>query len=736
MDRIVTRLTPSLYGAPMPAGWEIDETLQVKDPSAIMPKGWNAEERGDWQAPLIDNPKCSVGCGEWKGNVDKIYNNTSILLKPFRPSDNFSEARLFEERPVISISKAGISKLSMCVKQSTTGAVIYSVLIRDGVDGKTFSAGFLHVQIMPSNRAPSFQLCPDCSLFLRVQENPERCCDGIISVNQNQNGVMSIPFVFGASAGRVWTTEALVHEQQRLSFFVQVLEIQMEDLLISDPSSMFTHDPYIDPLYSQGNSSLTFELRPDAYGKVTFNVKVQDDGESKLGGVDEWVSKNCTIYVVNTRVFAKFDSPILATGNNVDFNQMHAHIVNEMQTSRYLVILRVELALDTYEIEVSVLSWSNLLSKQDVQRFSHVIAQLKTKYSSNQTVVESVQESVNLVDTYFDVQSSEVVVLESSVEAAHIFPSYFTNISQKGSRYVQCKAKVTCSGTCACPSPGFMPRGHISDGPGDYMPESECSFLISTGSEIRDYACGDIELWFDAFETEAHYDTVQVFACSDEKCKTRTELASLSDTNTCTSDQSWADAVGQTCGTYDRHPDACLLAATFQAKGYSAEQMCCGCGGGSRPNTTTAPTVYSSRTGFMLMTFQSDDVVQQSGFEATWRTSISNLLEEDIDFEPTGLLPSIISSPSQKPLCTPLCRSADLSFTVLPFAHGSTLLNFTLGRMPAFTRQITITILPVNNAPTFTFAFDNSVLRLHEFTNRKNLAVSLVMNISKGPPPL
>jgi hypothetical protein len=25
---------------------------------------------------------------------------------------------------------------------------------------------------------------------------------------------------------------------------------------------------------------------------------------------------------------------------------------------------------------------------------------------------------------------------------------------------------------------------------------------------------------------------------------------------------------------------------------------------------------------------------------------------------------------------------------------------------------------------------------LHEFTNRKNLAVSLVMNISKGPPPL
>ena len=222
-----------------------------------------------------------------------------------------------------------------------------------------------------------------------------------------------------------------------------------------------------------------------------------------------------------------------------------------------------------------------------------------------------------------------------------------------------------------------------------------------------------------------------MFACSDEKCKTRTELASLSDKNTSKSDQSWADSVGQTYGTYVRHPgDACLLAATFQANGYSAEQMCCGCGGGSRPNTTTAPTVYSSRTGFMLMTFQSDDVVQQSGFEASWRTSISNLLEEDIDFEPTGLLSSIICSPSQKPLCTPLCRSADLSFTVPPFAQGSTLLNFTLGLMPAFTRQLTITILPVNNAPTFTFAFDNSVLHLHEFTNRKNLTVLLVKNIS------
>ena len=29
-------------------------------------QGWDDEEDGVWEAPLVDNPACTVGCGEWK----------------------------------------------------------------------------------------------------------------------------------------------------------------------------------------------------------------------------------------------------------------------------------------------------------------------------------------------------------------------------------------------------------------------------------------------------------------------------------------------------------------------------------------------------------------------------------------------------------------------------------------------------------------------------------------------
>ena len=52
--------------ASKPAGWEDDEPLQVPDPAATKPADWDDEEDGDWEAPIVDNPKCKVGCGEWK----------------------------------------------------------------------------------------------------------------------------------------------------------------------------------------------------------------------------------------------------------------------------------------------------------------------------------------------------------------------------------------------------------------------------------------------------------------------------------------------------------------------------------------------------------------------------------------------------------------------------------------------------------------------------------------------
>lgn len=33
---------------------------------AVKPHDWDDEEDGEWEAPVIDNPVCSVGCGKWE----------------------------------------------------------------------------------------------------------------------------------------------------------------------------------------------------------------------------------------------------------------------------------------------------------------------------------------------------------------------------------------------------------------------------------------------------------------------------------------------------------------------------------------------------------------------------------------------------------------------------------------------------------------------------------------------
>ena len=36
------------------------------DPGGTRPTDWDDEEDGEWEAPVISNPKCSVGCGKWE----------------------------------------------------------------------------------------------------------------------------------------------------------------------------------------------------------------------------------------------------------------------------------------------------------------------------------------------------------------------------------------------------------------------------------------------------------------------------------------------------------------------------------------------------------------------------------------------------------------------------------------------------------------------------------------------
>lgn len=46
----------------MPEGWLVDEAASVPDESVQEPEDWDEEEDGEWIAPMVENPKCSVSC--------------------------------------------------------------------------------------------------------------------------------------------------------------------------------------------------------------------------------------------------------------------------------------------------------------------------------------------------------------------------------------------------------------------------------------------------------------------------------------------------------------------------------------------------------------------------------------------------------------------------------------------------------------------------------------------------
>jgi hypothetical protein len=49
-----------------PTGWVEDAEKRIADPSAKRPEDWDDEEDGEWEAPVIDNPDCKVGCGKYE----------------------------------------------------------------------------------------------------------------------------------------------------------------------------------------------------------------------------------------------------------------------------------------------------------------------------------------------------------------------------------------------------------------------------------------------------------------------------------------------------------------------------------------------------------------------------------------------------------------------------------------------------------------------------------------------
>lgn len=53
--------------ATMPSGWLEDENQLIPDPKAEKPADWDDDMDGEWEAPMINNPKCesAPGCGKW-----------------------------------------------------------------------------------------------------------------------------------------------------------------------------------------------------------------------------------------------------------------------------------------------------------------------------------------------------------------------------------------------------------------------------------------------------------------------------------------------------------------------------------------------------------------------------------------------------------------------------------------------------------------------------------------------
>jgi calreticulin len=90
-----------------PADWD-NEPAQIPDPDASKPDDWNEEDDGEWEAPLIDNPKYK---GEWKAPM--IDNPAFKGVWKARQIDNpkYTEAVAVYD----NIGAVGFEVCSLCV---------------------------------------------------------------------------------------------------------------------------------------------------------------------------------------------------------------------------------------------------------------------------------------------------------------------------------------------------------------------------------------------------------------------------------------------------------------------------------------------------------------------------------------------------------------------------------------------------------------------------------------------
>jgi calnexin len=134
-----------------PAGWLDDEPDVVPDPDAEKPEGWDDDEDGEYEAPLVPNPKCdsAPGCGPWKRPTKKnpAYKgkwSAPLIANPayigeWKPRQ-IENAGYFEDSQLHRLSGAAIAGVAVEVWTMNGGILFDNFLITTSEsDAATFA---------------------------------------------------------------------------------------------------------------------------------------------------------------------------------------------------------------------------------------------------------------------------------------------------------------------------------------------------------------------------------------------------------------------------------------------------------------------------------------------------------------------------------------------------------------------------------------------------------------------
>lgn len=128
--------------ASKPYGWLDDEPPMVPDHTIKKPSDWDDEEDGEWSAPMIKNPKCNVGCGEWKRPTKKNVNYKGRWNPPMIDNPAYkgpwvqktipNPDHYYDGEPLANIGKIGAIAFELWTIDE--GYIFDNVLVAETVD--------------------------------------------------------------------------------------------------------------------------------------------------------------------------------------------------------------------------------------------------------------------------------------------------------------------------------------------------------------------------------------------------------------------------------------------------------------------------------------------------------------------------------------------------------------------------------------------------------------------------